>query len=164
MIQVRNEKLRQPDAYAQAVIDKCGYFVMAVTGADGSPYCVPLSMAREGEWLYFHSAKEGHKIDNLRINSRVCVTCVGNYRVQPGRFNIEYESAVVFGTACEVLTAEEKIRALKLISWRYTPEHMEAFDASIDKSLRRTAVWKIHIDEISGKGVSEFAGQEQTCR
>jgi hypothetical protein len=29
---------------------------------------------------------------------------------------------------------------------------MAAFDKTIEKQLDETAVWKIHIDEVSGKG------------
>jgi len=145
-------KKKQSKEFAEEVIDKCGYFVMATTGSDGSPYCIPLSMARDGQWLYFHSALAGHKIENLRFNNRVCITCVSDYRMPPDRFHVDYRSAVIFGTAEEVKTDDEKIRALRLISERYTPDNMAAFDDSIRKHLANTAVWKIHIDEISGKG------------
>ena len=44
---------------------------------DGAPYVVPLSygyqMLDDGRLaLYFHSAKEGRKLDILRRNSRLC--------------------------------------------------------------------------------------------
>ena len=149
---IRNEKLRQSAEYARAVIDKCGFFTMATAGPDGEPYCVPLSMARVGDFLYFHSAMAGHKIDNLRNNNRVCISCVGCFGYPPGRFNIDYESAVIFGFAEEILNLEDKIHALRIISQRYTPDNMDSFDASIKRSLDKTSVWKIHIDEISGKG------------
>ena len=125
---------------------------MATVNPDGSPYCVPLSMVREGEWIYFHSAMEGHKIDNLRNNNKACVCCVGNVRELPDVFSIKFESTIISGTAGEVTDREEKIHALTLISKRYTPTNMSAFDAAIEKSIAVTAVWKIHMDEISGKG------------
>ncbi|MCL2380223.1 MAG: pyridoxamine 5'-phosphate oxidase family protein [Treponema sp.] len=137
---------------ALAVADTCAYSVMATVNPDGAPYCVPLSMAREENWLYFHSALEGHKIGNVRHQNRVCVCCVGQVREAPGEFSIGYESAVIHGVALEVTSRKEKIHALALISKRYTPGNMEAFDKAIEKNLDRTAVWKIRIDEISGKG------------
>ena len=149
---MHNIKRKQSREFAENVIDKCGFFVMASTGAGGEPYCIPLSMVREGQQLYFHSAPEGHKIDNLRHNNRVCVFCVADYRIPAGKFNVDYESAIIFGTAEEVVSDDEKIRILRLISERYTSENMTAFEAAVNKSLDHTAVWKIHIDEISGKG------------
>ena len=146
-----NEKRKKEQDFAEAVIDKCGFFVMATVGPGNEPYCVPLSMVREGEWLYFHSALEGHKIDNLRTNNRVCISCVGDNKIRPGKFNLDYESAIIFGRAEELQSRDEKIYALRIISQRYTPEIMAGFDEAIERSLDRTAVWKIHIDEIRGK-------------
>ena len=137
---------------ALAVVDTCVWSVMATVNPDGTPYCIPLSMARDGEWLYFHSAMEGHKIDNLKHKAKVCVSCVGAVTEIPGVFSIGYLSAIINGAALEITDRDEKISALTLISKRYTPANMPAFDAAIEKSLHVTGVWKIHIDEISGKG------------
>jgi len=110
-----------------------------------------MSFARDGEWLFFHSASEGHKLDNLRHSNKVCVSCVGGQNAIPGKFALQFESAVIFGTASEIVEKEEKIRALELISKRYTPANMPNFADAIAKQLDVTSVWKIHIDEISGK-------------
>jgi len=147
----RNDR-EQSREFALAVTDKCAYTVMATVNPDGTPYCIPISPAREGEWLYFHSAHEGHKIDNLRQQGKVCISCVSTQGAIPGKFTLKYESAVIFGSASEVTEREEKIHALNLICKRYTPDNMTAFDEAIEKQLDITAVWKIHIDEISGKG------------
>ena len=133
------------------VIDKSAYSVMATVNSDGSPYCIPISPAREGEWLYFHSALEGQKIDNLRGSSRVCISCVGDHDAIPGKFALKFESAVIAGTAQEVTDGDEKLSALRLISERYTPDNMAAFDKAIESDYDLTSVWKIHMDEISGK-------------
>ena len=136
---------------ALAVVDKCSFAVLATISADGNPYCIPLSLAREGEWIYFHSAKEGRKIDNLRHDNRVCISCVGYARAVPGAFALFYESAVINGIALEITDREEMIRALEIICRRHTPDIMDAFDNEIQKNIDRTSVWKISIDEISGK-------------
>ena len=152
MREMRRKDREKTKDFALAVVDKCTYAVMATVNPDGTPYCVPLSIVRDGEWLYFHCAPEGQKIDNLKINKQVCVSCVGNVKVIPGAFSLEYESAVIKGTASEVTDKNEKINALVLVSRRYTPDDMPAVDEAIRRSLDRTAIWKIHIDEISGKG------------
>jgi nitroimidazol reductase NimA-like FMN-containing flavoprotein (pyridoxamine 5'-phosphate oxidase superfamily) len=151
---MRREEKRLSREFGEAVIDKCGFFVMATVGQDNEPYCVPLSMAREGEWLYFHCAHEGHKIDNIKANNKVCISCVGNVSVRPGEFSLNYESVIIFGTAEEITSNDEKIHALRIISQRWTPDVMAKFNEVIEKSLAATAVWKIHIDEISVKGTS----------
>ena len=148
---MRRKDREMPGDFALKVADKCAFAVMATINADGSPYCIPLSIVREGEWIYFHCAKEGRKIDNLRCQNRVCISCVGDVKAKDGEFSLEFESAVISGTAAEVQDHEERIRALRLIGERYTPHLMAAFDGAIEKNLESTGVWKIHIDEISGK-------------
>ena len=148
---MRRKDREMPEDFAQAVIDKCGFFVMSTVGPDNEPYCVPLSMAREGQWLYFHCAPQGHKIDNLRFHNKVCISCVGQSRIPHGKFTAEYESATVFGTAQEIISRDEKISALRIICLRWTPDNMAAFEDAIEKSIDITAVWKIHIDQISAK-------------
>ena len=148
---MRRKDRERPREFALTVTDKCAFFVMATVNPDGSPYCIPLSMVRDGEWLYFHSAAEGRKINNLRRQNQVCISCVGEQKAIPGKFSLEYESAIIFGSASEITDRKEKIRALALISERYAPDNMAAFDKAIERELDVTSVWKIHIDNISGK-------------
>jgi len=148
---VRRKDREKSAEFALGVVDTSAFSTLATVNGDGSPYCIPFSPAREGEWLYFHSAPDGQKIDNLRRLGKVCVSCAGDIKVIPGKFGIEYKSAVIKGTASEITGNDEKIRALKIISERYTPDDMPLFDDAIKASLERTAVFKIHIDEITGK-------------
>ena len=152
MRSVRRKDREIPREEALAVVDKCAFSTIATVSPDGTPYCIPLSMVRDGESLYFHSALEGHKIENLRHQSRVCISCVGNVKPFPGAFSLEYESAVIKGDALEITDRKEKLHALRLISQRYTPDHMPAFDEYVETMIEKTMVWKIHIDEIIGKG------------
>jgi len=145
-------KDRETDAaFAWNVADKCEYAVMAMTLADNTPYCVPLSIARKNETLYFHCAKEGKKADALRKNPKVCLVCVGDTHRMEDKFSTEYESAVLFGVAEEVTGDGEKIEALRLICERHTPINMANFETAIRESLKKTAVWRIAVSEITGK-------------
>lgn len=140
-----------PEDFALSVADKCEYAVLSMTDTDGDPYCVPVSIAREGMTLYFHSAKTGFKAEAMRKHPKVCVACVGNTHLVPEQFTTEYESAVIRGTAHEVLDEEEKKKALRLICERYTPSNMGGFERAVSESLFRTAIWRIEITEITGK-------------
>jgi nitroimidazol reductase NimA-like FMN-containing flavoprotein (pyridoxamine 5'-phosphate oxidase superfamily) len=146
----RKDRERDRD-FALSVVDKCLYAALATVNEDGSPYNVPLSIVREGEWIYFHCARAGHKIDNLRNQNRVCLSCVGDVQEPPDHFTVIYESALVFGTAEEVQQDEEKVRALRLLCQRHNPANMAAFENEMAREYRATGVWKIHIEEISGK-------------
>ena len=76
---------------------------------------------------------------------------VGDTRRAERAFTTGYESACIRGIAEEVISDEEKIEALRLLCERHTPSNMAAFDQAVKASLKRTAVWRVTITEISGK-------------
>ena len=63
---MRRKDREQSREFALDIADNCDYAVMSVVDPEGKPYCVPLSIVREGEKLYFHCALEGFKTDCLR--------------------------------------------------------------------------------------------------
>jgi len=156
---MRKVSREMPAEWAMEVLDKAPYITVSMTEADGTPYAVPLSLARVGEVFYFHCAMEGKKLDILRQNPRVCLSAVAKCKptVGPkdGSFTLEFKSAIAFGTAEMVEEDEEKIAGLRAICERFLPQHMHsinsaqvpAFDASIARSLGRTAVGRIRLTE-----------------
>ena len=140
------KKSREMDAaWALEVMDKAPYMTVGMTDADGMPYCVPLSLARRDEQtFYFHCATEGKKLDILQTNPLVCLTAVSKCKPTVGpkddSFTLEYKSAMALGKA-EIVTDEaEKIHGLRLICERFLPQHMDAFDQSIARSLSATGL------------------------
>ena len=148
---MRRKDREQTEEFAYGVVDACAYAALAMTNPDQTPYCVPISIVRKGKSLYFHCATEGQKILAMRHQPRVCVACVGEISLPRDAFTVDYQSAIVHGTAQEVLEREEKIEALRLLCQRYTPQNMAAFDDAIERSLHRTAVYRITIETITGK-------------
>lgn len=148
---MRRKDREMPGDFAWEVADKCEWAVLSMTDQEGGPYCVPVTIAREGNRVYFHSAKEGRKTDCMRGDPRVSMACVGDTQRARDEFTTRFESAVLFGRAREVEDREEKVHALRLICQRHTPENMGNFDGAIEKSLGVTAVWRVDVEEITGK-------------
>lgn len=148
---MRRHDREMPEAFALAVCDKCQYAVLSMVDPSGQSYCIPITIARFEDEIYFHCAHSGFKIACLRSDNRVCLACVGDTKPASDKFTTEYESAIIRGTASQVMGEEEKIMALRLICQRHTPANMNNFDEAIKRSLSRTSVWKIKIAEISGK-------------
>lgn len=146
------EKTRE---FALSIIDKSAHMVLAVTGEDGAPYCVPLSPVRWDDHIYFHCALEGRKLDLLRRDPRVCVTFVAAdqpaYLPESNMYTTFFQSAVVTGTAFEVTDPGQKTAALRALCEKMTPGHMEGFEEAVRRSLPSTAVWGIHMEEVTGK-------------
>ena len=150
---MRRTDRERDQAFAYEVIDRCAYGVAAMAGEDGTPYCIPLSLVRLGDVLYFHCALEGTKLELLRQNPRVCVSFVASNQAAPDKFTTYFQSANVLGTASEVTDDAEKITALRVLCEKLTPANMagDNFDRAIAKSLSRTGVWRIQIQEATGK-------------
>ena len=142
-------------AFAYAVIDHSEYGTAAFSTGKGEPYCVPLSLVRVGDDLFFHCALQGRKLELLRADPRVCVAFVTGtepaYIAAENNFTTFFKSAVVNGTAFEVTDPEQKTAALRALCEKLLPDHMDGFDRAVGRSLPATAVWGIHMDRAVGK-------------
>lgn len=145
---MRKASREMDSQWALEVMRKAPYITVSFTRADGCAYGVPLSLActNEDVW-YFHCAPEGDKLDAIAVHPEVCLSAVT--KCQPtvgpkdGTFTLQYRSAIAFGKAERVTDTEEKIEALRVISQRFLPKHMDAFDEAVQRSLHRTEVVRI---------------------
>lgn len=146
---MRRKDRERDREFGLAVIDECEYGTVAIQGEE--PYCLPLSLVRVGDDLYFHCALEGKKLDLLRRNNAVWVSFVGQNTAAVDDFTTYFRSAMVKGNACEVTEEQEKIAALRALCEKLTPGHMPAFDGEVARSFAVTGIWKIHMEEITAK-------------
>ncbi|MDF2873829.1 MAG: putative flavin-nucleotide-binding protein [Sporomusa sp.] len=133
-----------------AILEKCEYGVLSTVNPDSVPYGVPLSYIYKDGSIYFHSAGEGHKLDNITANSKVSFCVVGDKKSLPEKFTTNYESVIVFGQASPVQGAEKEAVLLALIS-KYAPDHMVAGAEYARKAGDKTTVIKVIIEHITGK-------------
>ena len=139
-------------AFALEVLDKAPYVTVSMTRPDGTPYGLPLSLARTDDKIfYFHCALEGEKLDCIAHHPTVFLSavslCAPTVGPKDGSFTLQYKSATAIGNAELVTDREEKIAAMRAICMRFLPRHMAAFDDAIDRSLERTAVVRITLTE-----------------
>lgn len=146
----RKDRLLSPEG-VQTLLDSGEYGVLSMCAANGYAYGVPISFARDKNHIYFHCAREGHKIENLRSNPKVSFCIVGNTHVIPEQFTTAYESVVVFGKIVMDLDDEERRKGLRLLVKKYCPEYIELGEIYMEKSFKRTHVLRLDIDHISGK-------------
>ena len=85
----------------------------------------------------------------------MCVTFVGADDpafVAPAMYTTYFQSAVVMGRASEVTDPEEKAQALRALCRKLTPHDLgEGLEKAIEKSLSVTAVWRVSMDQVTGK-------------
>ena len=62
---MRRARLALDERECEEILKRGEYGVLAVQGDEGYPYAVPLNYVFVDGAIYFHSAKEGHKIDAI---------------------------------------------------------------------------------------------------
>ncbi|MBO8456140.1 MAG: pyridoxamine 5'-phosphate oxidase family protein [Bacteroidetes bacterium] len=145
------KKSREMDStWALETMRRAPYISVGFIRPDGSPYVVPLSLACTDDMTwYFHCALEGEKLDAIAANPQVSLSavsrCTPTVGPKDGSFTLQYRSAYASGTAEIVTSDEEKIAALRAISQRFLPQHMDAFEQAVARSLGRTAVVRIRL-------------------
>jgi nitroimidazol reductase NimA-like FMN-containing flavoprotein (pyridoxamine 5'-phosphate oxidase superfamily) len=132
------------------ILKKGEYGFLATVSADSKPYIIPISYSYLDNYIYFHSALEGKKIDNIKNNNKISFSVVGDTKLLPDKFATIYESVIVEGRVYEV-TANEKQIALESLLYKYSPEHIDSGLKYTEKLFNKTLVFKIVIDEITGK-------------
>lgn len=164
---MRRKDREQDLNFCLNLADRAAYGVLSVCDGE-KPYSVPLSLVRVGGCFYFHSALSGKKRDLIGKGAPVHLCFVGDNRVpEPIRlteeeerttgrwvsriFTTSFESVMVSGNCTPVYDEGEKIAALKALCLKYTPDRMKYFDRAIEFSLNRTAVYRIDIENMTGK-------------
>ena len=119
---------------------------------DNTPYVVPVSFGYDGDAIYFHTAKEGKKIDYIEANNAVCFEFEHGVRLVPNEGNpckwtFSFQSVIGYGKIHELVDESEKIEGLNRIMEQYSGQKW-VFSEKMPSSIR---VWRIVIETISGK-------------
>jgi nitroimidazol reductase NimA-like FMN-containing flavoprotein (pyridoxamine 5'-phosphate oxidase superfamily) len=132
------------------ILKKCNYGVLSTVGVNGYPYGVPISYVYLNDSIYFHSALEGSKLDNIKFNNNVSFSVIGDTMVLPEKFGTKYESVIAFGKAVEVADAE-KTEALLAFLAKYSSQYIEQGKEYVKNAGDKAKVIKINIEHVTGK-------------
>lgn len=138
---------------ALELLDSTEYGVLSMVDKDGDAYGIPINHVRKDDRLIFHCALEGRKLDCLKSNPRASFCVVGRTKPLPEKFSTEYESAIVQGTVEIIEDETRKIEDLRILCEKFTPEHLEAAEKAITKSLHRTGIFELRMETITGKAM-----------
>ncbi len=118
---------------------------------EDGPYIVPLSFGYADGCLFFHSAKEGRKLNILRKNNKVCFEVdiagemVGGDKACD--WGMKYKSVIGFGNVFFIEDVESKKKALGIIMHHYSGRSFE-FE---EKEVNRVVIFKVEIESMTGK-------------
>lgn len=150
---MRRKDKERDAAFAWQVLRDAAYSVLAMTDADGTPYCVPVNHIADPEHnaVYFHCAGAGRKWTILEKEPLVCLTAISRAELVPGEMTTAYDSAVVHGQAAVVRDSAEKLYALKLLVQALDPVSMSRAVLCAEHSMQRTMLVKIVPEITTGK-------------
>ena len=132
--------------------------VLALLGDGGWPYAVPLSYAFDGEKLYFHCAREGHKLDAIRREARASFCVVDRDEVVPEEYTTYFCSVIAFGRVRVVEDEAQKRAAIELLARRYFPQDSaENRRRAIEREWAGLCILEMDIEHMSGKEAIELA-------
>jgi nitroimidazol reductase NimA-like FMN-containing flavoprotein (pyridoxamine 5'-phosphate oxidase superfamily) len=117
------------------------------------PYVLPMNFAYDGGILYLHAAPEGHKLEVLKANPRVCINFnTGNeifhrHKEVGCSWGMKFKSVNAFGKAVFIDDYAEKYRVMQLFMIKYSGESYEFSEPSI----RNVAIIRIDAEKMTGK-------------
>lgn len=155
---VRRRDRGKEDDWIKAALANAPYGFLAMQ-SDGQPFINSNLFVYEeaAHCIYMHTARVGRTRSNLEASEAVCFAIAAMGRMLPApealEFSVEYSGVTVFGKGHVVLDDVEKEHGLQLLMDRYAP-HLkpgEDYRPITAGELKRTAVFRIDIEEWSGK-------------
>ena len=73
---IRRKKQELTEKQCLDILRRAKTATLALSGDDGYPYSVPMNFVYEDGKIYFHGAKEGHKIDAIKNNPKVSMSII----------------------------------------------------------------------------------------
>ncbi|MDI3473657.1 MAG: uncharacterized protein PWQ20_1879 [Thermotogaceae bacterium] len=115
------------------------------------PYCVPVNYIFLDGSIYFHTALEGHKIENIKNYPLVSFSVVTKSIINPRELSTRYESVIAFGKAELITDEEEKKRILRNLVKKFAPDYESLGEECISSTLKQTGIVRISIEHITAK-------------
>ncbi len=136
--------------------------VLALLGDEGYPYAVPLSYVYDGQNIYFHSAKTGHKLDAIQAHAKASFCVIGQDKIVPQEYTTYFRSVIAFGTIRILEDEAEKRRAIQALAFKYAPEDSEENrETAINREWAPLCMLEFSIEHLSGKEAIELVQEKR---
>lgn len=153
--EMRRFKQQLPEEECIGILKREPRGVLAVLGDGGYPYTVPIDFIYHQGKLYFHCAKEGHKVDALKACDKVSFCVMDKGELEEGDWAPYFKSVVAFGRIKFMEDHDETIEMVRLLGRKYYPD-AEGVEKEIEKDGHRVLCLEMTIDHMTGKRVHEI--------
>ena len=130
--------------------------VLSMIGDDGYPYGIPLDhwYCEEDGNIYFHGAKEGHKIDSITRCDKVSYCVMNEGFRKEGEWALNISSVVVFGRIKKVDDIEKAKHICRNLCLKFTDDE-EYIQHELTHALPRVQCLVLVPEHMTGKLVNE---------
>lgn len=136
------------------LLNTCHVGRLGTNSRDGYPMVKPLNFVYADNRIYFHTAREGEKMGDIRQDNRVCFEldlpiAYAKSDEDPCRAAYRYQSVIIRGRAHIIEDRQEKLSALSSLMKKYQPEG--GYGEFPEEKLQMTGIVRIDIEEMTGK-------------
>lgn len=157
MREMRRKKQQLSEAQCIEILNKGTSGVLCLNEDHDYPYAVPLSYVIDYPHMYFHSAKQGHKIDILQQNNQVSFCVIDQDEIHPQTYTTYFRSVIVFGTIRIINDPLEKRTAIEKLAKRYAPHNSShCLQQEIENGWNSLCMLDLTISHMSGKEAIEL--------
>lgn len=152
--EMRRFKQQLPEEKCIEILTEEPRGVLALQGDNGYPYTVPMDHFYEDGKLYFHCAKEGHKLDALKNSDKVTYCIMKQLGPDESGDFYYFDSVVVFGRLRQMTDPDEILGQVRKLAMKYYTD-MNAVEEDMKKNGPRVACLELTIEHMTGKHVHE---------
>ena len=144
------------DAECREILKKTKRGVLSLLGEDGYPYGIPIDhwYCEEDDRIYFHGAKEGHKIDAIKACDKAsyCVYDEGDRK--EGEWALNITSVITFGRI-RLVEDEDSARKICTELVKKFTDDQEYLEKELKNAFPRVQCLELIPEHMTGKLVNE---------
>lgn len=126
--------------------------VLSLMGDEGYPYGVPMSYVLAGDKIFFHCAKEGHKIDAIRKEEKASFCVIDQDKIVSEEYTTYFRSVIAFGSVHILENEDEKRKAIRILAEKYSGDQgAEGIEREIDEHFANLCMLQFDMEHLTGK-------------
>ena len=152
--EMRRKKQQLSDEECVEILKKEPRGVLSMLGDDGYPYGIVMNHLYKDGKLYFHCAKEGHKIDAIAGCDKVSYCVHDEGCRKDGDWALNIKSVVVFGRIKHVEDSERVAEICRGLCLKFTDDK-EYVEEELRKFAKNVRCLELSPEHMTGKLVNE---------
>lgn len=156
----KNQLLEHKEAIK--ILESATSGVLSLLGDNGYPYGVPLSFVYYDNKIYFHCAKEGHKLDAIKNCNKASFCIIEKDNVSPKEFTTHFRSIIAFGKVRIIEDEIEMLKYIKILGKKYAPNDDKGLEDEIKKDFSRMKMIEFDIEHLTGKEAIELVKKRKS--